>query len=1057
MTTLAKARVGWLFTLTTTLLLLLVLLLDTTTRGASAFLFLQLPPSSIQSSRCRSQHPRDGATTSRTTAVAMISQKEKRRLAEQQDRMSALQKAEIVKRQRQLVTQLQRDVLPSTTKNKKTAATAANKLLKNVAHDGLEDIGSEARAIVLNLFYQAQRPADVLSVLSSDSSSVKGGDDDEEVDELLYAKYALWAHALNEEWQSAVPYSIQLYDDDDDEKDYSSKQQDKNDQAGGNNNSRPPFSSPDEKQQLRRAAVRALTRSTDQKQLDLARQLLQPERDGGTAVIADMFESYIRNRLVDEARLFWDELEQKQVFLDQEMYRKLLKLGSEMADIPWMERATEALESETASDRLLLLQGLAAGSEESKLTLDHQALVVTAMERILNASKPSKTEKGAMLRLLDRLWLAVDQPDKQKELFWLCEQYFGDKHSWIISLPAAAKARIFPLLVEEAKDDDGHQAAWKILVSLVPSPVKSSPEKVQSFVQKQSAEFCSAAFALFMGHYFSSEFGKRLSNIIVENRWHDLLPQPSDDPTESKQWKRVGYLFNFVGYFSGENKFEVFEKAVANLTMFVTTHMSTTTTSQKSKEMEFPPRPSFADPRRESLVDSNARFWQALVHVDSALWENADFCFGVRLVSSAAMKLVASHTKIDNIHNDFTTLSDGQAKEAIDTIMKDVLTADLLPQYEVAAVGREYYLSLARICRTLSIDDQKCLLFPRGAKTAIVSGTDPYEVFRECVLGGKSKLKEPILKFILSWVDDDGGTTNQRLVLLLPSVVMMTYGESKTYFIEEYQRLFKSFDLFLDSRLLKEFFSALGFARVVSSALTDLPNLPNMPTDKDKEESLWFKPLWTSQLASAVVEEVCNGQYVQKLVKDMDGVRDFDEKTSLLTGYVCNMYSAIGPFSSYSDQAATSLYDRYRRACDVNCQYIVEYLVNQSSKEMSKVQKSRKQKKEAPWKRLRRSSREQLDKVVDHVIRMMELMLEQISNIFQEEDFDGDDDDDYALPDGSHFVSLIVFDVLENLAWQLPPERLEQFFERVKSNRTIKEHSWLGVFVQEFFDAKNRK
>jgi len=1059
--TLAKARVGWLtIALTTIATLLLVLLDNTGGRRASAFV-LPPPYCSIQSSIRCSLHPRRATTA---VVAMMISQKEKRRLAEQQDRRSALQQAETAKQQRQLVAQLRDLLLPSTTKNSKTAATAAARLLKQVAHDyvDLKDIGSEARALVLHLFYEAQRPADVLAVLSS--SSVEDSDGDEE--ELLYAKYALWAHACNEEWQSAVPYAIRLYGDgnekDDDSSPQQQQQQDKNGQGGNNNNSRPPFSSPHEQQRLRHAAIRALTHCTTTDTPKLARQLLQPERDG-VAVMADVFASYLRNHAVDEARLFWDELEEQKQGggLEPEMYRKLLEWGSDMADVPWMERALQALESKTdASDHLLLLQGLAAASEESKLTVDHQALVVTAMKEILIAAsnKPSsKKEKGgAMLQLLDRLWLAVDQPDKQRELFGLCEQYFGNKHSWILSLPAAAKARIFPLLVEKAQDDDG-EAAWKILVSLV--SVKSSPEKLQSFVKKQSAEFCSAAFALLVEHYLSSEFGERLSDIIAENRWQALLPQPSDDPTESKLWKRVGCLFNFVGYAPGENKFEAFEKAIADLTMFVTTHMSTTTTTtnhKSKKEMELPPRPSFADPRRASLVDSNARFWQALVHVDSALWENAEFCFAVRLVSSAAMVLVASHTKIDIIRNDFTTRSDGQAKEAIDTIMKDLLMADLLPQNEVAAVGREYYLSLARICRTLSIDDQKCLLFPMGTKeTFIAISSDPYEVFRECVLGGKSKLKAPILNFFLSWAPDGGGT-NQQLALLLPSVVLMAYGEGKTLFIEEYQGFFKSFDLFLDSRLLKEFFSALGFAREVASVLPYLPNLPNRPNDE--EALLWCNPLWTSQLASVVVEEVWNGQYAQKLVKDMDGVRDFGEKTSLLTGYVCNMYSVIGPFSSYSDPAGTSLYDRYRSACDRNCEYFVEYLVNQSSKELFKVLKSREQKKEAPWKRYRRSSRENVDKVVDRVVSMMELMLEQIANTFQEVDFDGDDDDDDALlPDGRHFVSLLVTDVLQNLAWQLPPERLEQFFEGVKSNKTIKEHLWLGVFVQEYLDDHKRE
>jgi hypothetical protein len=285
------------------------------------------------------------STTTTTTRRAMISQKEKRRLAEEQERTSALQQTEILKQQRILVSQM-REIMAG---NKK-AAPAAVKLLKQVAHDGLADIGEEARGIVLRLFYHAKRPADVLGVLGSATTSTtanlakEGTGPSVKEKTTLYSKYALWAHSQQEDWSSAAAFVIPLYGNEE----LTKKQgniPEILESADGNKDleDSAPFASDQEQEQLRQLAVQALAYSGQN--LTLARQLLQPTIDPDSLIYA-MFQAYRHKGVVADATSLWDELDTAAAVDKMNgCYSLLLEWGSEAGNIPWMERAMDGIKT----------------------------------------------------------------------------------------------------------------------------------------------------------------------------------------------------------------------------------------------------------------------------------------------------------------------------------------------------------------------------------------------------------------------------------------------------------------------------------------------------------------------------------------------------------------------------------------------------------------------------------------------------------------------------------------------------------------------------------------
>jgi len=144
------------------------------------------------------------ATAVSTTTLCMVSRKEKRRFQEGAQKRETLEELRLAQARSQLEVQL-RELLHHDKPN--VAAGAAHKLLKNAQHDGLEDIGLEARRWLIVLFFKAkQHPSDLVEHLTAVEKAAEDNDDDRH----LWGQHGLWAHAELKDWSAAAEYADRL-------------------------------------------------------------------------------------------------------------------------------------------------------------------------------------------------------------------------------------------------------------------------------------------------------------------------------------------------------------------------------------------------------------------------------------------------------------------------------------------------------------------------------------------------------------------------------------------------------------------------------------------------------------------------------------------------------------------------------------------------------------------------------------------------------------------------------------------------------------------------------
>ena len=362
----------------------------------------------------------------------MISKKDKQRQREEQERIEALHSAQLEIQQHALVGKLLE------LHKKKSNHAAVQKLLKNAAHDGIVDIGSEARRLALEMFYTANRPSDVLMVLSSAAGSKE---------EREYHQFGLWAHSVLDDWDAAAPYAESLY----------AGQKEKEAETGVF------FSTEQDQNQLRQWAIRAFCHTG--RHVDMAREKLWMPDQGDDPEITNAFlNAYLRKQFFQKAKDLWelllDDEKKYRGCINQESYRLLFQCGIQSGDIPFMKQVIDQLESLTEEDSLLLLQTMI--SINKSLGANDQALVVTTFHNLVveDGKRTIKKKAPRLLRepkeLLSQLLVALDRPSALIGIFEACQKSSYYSKNWFMSLTPAAKAKILPVLSWMAQKGQRH-------------------------------------------------------------------------------------------------------------------------------------------------------------------------------------------------------------------------------------------------------------------------------------------------------------------------------------------------------------------------------------------------------------------------------------------------------------------------------------------------------------------------------------------------------------------------------------------------------------------------
>ena len=92
-------------------------------------------------------------------------------------------------------------------RTKKFKIRQVTKLLKNAQHDGLTDVGTDARLLAMELYYKANRPSDMLSKFLLSSEMEQEESDEGTTNTIVMDSFLLWAHSNLKDWKSALPYA----------------------------------------------------------------------------------------------------------------------------------------------------------------------------------------------------------------------------------------------------------------------------------------------------------------------------------------------------------------------------------------------------------------------------------------------------------------------------------------------------------------------------------------------------------------------------------------------------------------------------------------------------------------------------------------------------------------------------------------------------------------------------------------------------------------------------------------------------------------------------------
>jgi hypothetical protein len=947
-----------------------------------------------------------------TTCLFMISQKDKRRGQEEQKNLAAFQEQEEEKERRLLVGKLQE--LQAKRKHKHGAA---QKLLKNAAHDGLLDIGWEARQLAIDIFYKANRPSDVAMVLSSIHDDVSKGPSSSSLTvkkERQIHKFGLWAYSMLRDWDGASKYANHLYHGPSEENNEVSKNEEQN-----------PLSSPDEQNQLRQWAIQAFTKTGQN--LELSKELWKPETDG-SRITNSFLQCYLRQGQFQEANALWEESDH----LDQESYRALFKSGAKSGDIPLMTRAIDFLAPVvTPSDWLLLLQTLVATTEP--MSAKDQDLVVATLQAIVEAGDEATTKKTLEPEFLSQVFLALEDPSDRNSVFQVCQTYYDFSSSWVLSLRPAAKARILPFLWKESSVSIFNMGmgedALKILESIVNI---ANPQKSRAFLRAQSPEFGSTAL-LICRRFWEKRDLSRYCQVIVEECWKSM----------TTDIRYAGVLLEAIPrmYDTKElNKTDVFAKVSAKMSEQLVKQVTfkSSTSSPSPSPSSQPPRQeiesktmrsdtedslqnaSFSDPKVNFIVDNNARLIRAIVAADSAnhtkmLQESAeiDYQYIAQKSSEAAMIMVAfskeEFVTLDVVFERRGRSSDSQAREAIQTIMRELIQSNLLSDDELVQPAMMYYWCLAHISLSWSAKDCEDLLFP-----VLPVHEDPFLTFRHCVMGDRrEKSSNGLFGNLFSSFVDKIFDSDKDLAALLPSILEMASqcdartGSTSHYnnFVNTYRTmLIQDIGIFMSLPHLTKFCDALDIGIIKAIDLDiDIGEIKFSQTS-----NFFFQRLWNDELTKAMIADLATCKHARYWIENRPGKVDLEFEIQCGTYYLMTMYAVAGFFSDEKE-----ISDSYLQACNSNCRHIMVYLLRKYTTRIHKFKpRSSHRGKASNW-----------YQYFCHWKTLTRQILEYISNSVIVEGTDEFVYEEYStMEDGQSSWIILVEDVLSQLRHHIPEE-----------------------------------
>lgn len=855
---------------------------------------------------CTTRYPSPQIKKKDLHTLHMVSQKDKRKRREEAQRTAALKEAEIIRAQKLLVVQLN-ELQGGRDGYKHVPQRQVKKLLKNAAHDGLEDIGPEARRFAIQTFHAANRPADVKPLLLSIHSTT--GNDVEHRKEV--DQFGLWAFSALGEWETAAQYANHLYNN---------TSNHEGDDEGGN-----VFATVEARDQLRRAAIEAFANTGSQ---NTALELLQPDRDG-TSVVNTILHGCLRTGTLEDVRRLLETLDDHQSAtisaFDKESFRLLLKCAAQFGDIPLFEHALSNLSAEDtgASELAMFLEKVIAGADETKpLLLSNQSIAADIFEALLEKRNGKKFVKPG---LLSRLFFALDHEDYLDRVFQCCKRIFADdtSHSWISDLYPAAKARILPRIMVNYSDD----LHWKVLTSLAKT---DNPQKSGAFLRNQPLPFFDAALAICEKRWISDNEALELAMMIVQEYPDALLTNPVE---------RADYLYHLSVSFrlfivlptltktDEEKSIELLEKVanmiVNNIHKAVQEEEIVSGTTQVSSN-----KASFSNAKLDAIVNTTVRLLHAVKAVTAAPLISSE---GDDLASTwykpiaiqasmAAMRMVAElpEFSVQALWKNGKAL-DNKAREAVQTIMKELIQTNLLSDDQLVEPAMSYYFALAQLSTSCSTIDYKSLLFPVSYR-ALLPQADPFKTFQKCVLEGKRDLG--FMQSALVPLIGDIGDYDDELTMLLPSIIEMTRqidqrngGTYYTAFLDKYQKFFISGssgkpDLFLDPQFMDHLCDVLMVHK-------------DLPLD-ELEAWVWFRDLWDIKLSNALIQRLASCQDLYSLFYREDDIT-YDSILSGSAMALINMYRSVDSFSRMSDEAGNSLGEAYLEACRANVRRFISY------------------------------------------------------------------------------------------------------------------------------------
>ena len=502
------------------------------------------------------------------TQLFMVSKKEKLRLQEEKERILKLQETEkalaCAALKRQLLALLKAE----------SHAQQVNRILSTAKHDHgltLADMGMETRLLVLELFYRANQPSEMVKhlpeVVEEDQSKepTEGKNDQDRRRFFLLDQFRLWAHASLKDWKSAVPYATRLYCD-------------SNCYAAGDDNnqeSRSPFSNPKMENLLQQFAIQAFANTNEY--VDRAMELFDEAVSANnefllkTANVNLLLRCHLRNHALPAVQdLFLKILDIERQpqskdagdsftysMLDFESFEIALDCAAQTGNLEFMEVAIAYMPSFLSSLEAFILEksvvmannkakgtvsrqrqaeliqkvltaiAKAAASKSKKevtISAEHQTLARLAMEALLSDSRQHTIIEP---EILSQLLVAFDnESDVVATAQALCAKGRTQKGgpAWHSSLSVPAMVRILgPLFLAERVNSENYMStnAWKILMRLVAQDKTTGTvsQKSRQFLREQTSHsFVQAALLLACFHPHGME--GTIAGAALPGGWH---------------------------------------------------------------------------------------------------------------------------------------------------------------------------------------------------------------------------------------------------------------------------------------------------------------------------------------------------------------------------------------------------------------------------------------------------------------------------------------------------------------------------------------------------------